>query len=244
MENKVIESRVTADKVFNPHQDRRARQGLWGAVLVMLGLTLFASYGTRPVGPKLNTAFLWAVGLILVGTVGSAYFLAYRTGLQKVKLSLRFLLSDKDLVRRREGWPDVRIRRSELTRLYERSGWLVVESAEPRRRIAIPNDVEGFTNIRTELSKSSPIVKPPRVSPLAIVPSIVSLLLWTLVLLSREIRVVEVAGSLALSLQGWYSLRLTRLLHHSRKRFLFWAVLAFGWAAAVLVIYSRLARLR
>ncbi len=51
MEDKVIESRVTADKVFNRHQDRRARLGLWGAVLVMLGLSLIASKRDSASGP-------------------------------------------------------------------------------------------------------------------------------------------------------------------------------------------------
>jgi hypothetical protein len=155
-----------------------------------------------------------------------------------------FLLTDKDLTRQRTGWPDVRINLSEIKRLFERPGWLIVEGANPETRIAIPNDVEGFNNLRSELIKHGRISESPRSFPFIAAVSVgASLFCWALVLLSRNRAVVESAGGFALVLLAWGSFSLGRLFSRSRKRFLLWAVLAFSWAEALWVIYRRLARM-
>jgi hypothetical protein len=98
-----------------------------------------------------------------------------------------FVLSDKEIIRKRDGWPDDRIAFAEIDSVYDRPGWLVVESAEPRRKIPIPCEVSGFEELRAELAKHHPFsaqTKPPRAK-LAwtnVVVWIVSILNWAAVL--------------------------------------------------------------
>ena len=153
------------------------------------------------------------------------------------------MLTDHDLVRQRTGWPDVRIGLSEVKRLSEGPRWLLIESAEPRRRIAIPNDLEKFTLLRSELIKLGPIVKRPRRSPILAIPPIASLFSWALVFLANELWVVKTAACLALALLAWESFSIGKLPVPRSKPYLLWIMLGTSWVAALWIIYSRLERL-
>jgi hypothetical protein len=242
MEPNLAEFKVSSHNASSQSRDQRIRLVLWGAVLLLVGITLLGLFGTRSFGPAVNTALTVAAIAIVIGVVGSAYFFAGKTGIERAKLSMVFLLTDRDLVRQRVGWPEVRIGLSEVKALFERPGWLVVESLEPRRRIAIPHDVEGFGTLRSELIKHGPIVEPPRRSPIIAVPLVASLFCWALVMLSKEPWVVRTAGCIALVLLAWDSFRIDRLLRRSPKRYLLWAALACSWAMAFWIIYIRVAR--
>ena len=81
-----------------------------------------------------------------------------------MRQGLIYELTDKDLFLRRSGYADLQIGLSEIAALHERPGWLVVLSAEPRRTIAIPQQVEGFRFLRAELTKHSHVITLPRLS--------------------------------------------------------------------------------
>ncbi len=119
------------------------------------------------------------MAIVAVAIVG-AYFLAARIGSERFERDLVFVLTDKDLVRRRRGWPDVQIDFSDIKVLYQRTGWLIVESNAPRRRIAIPERVEGFSSLRAELVKHKPIVTAPQSSPIRFILVLASLVCWGL----------------------------------------------------------------
>jgi hypothetical protein len=183
--------------------------------------------------------------LTVVGAFVGARFLAVRLGLQKVERDLVFVLTDKDLVRKRSGWPDIGIGLSEINALYEEPGWLVVESVEPRRRIAVPEEVDGFASLRAELAKHSPLLVPPRLSVAGFsrfIPVAASILCWGLVMWSKDAGVAKAAGTIALMLLGWESFRLYWQLRRGLTRPILWILVALGWSAAVAIVYLRIAR--
>ena len=240
----MTEFRVASNTESNRSRDRRIRLITWGTVLTLSGITLFAVYGVHSANYQLNTALAWLAVLIVVGAIVGAYFLATRLGLDRLERDLAFVLTDKNLVCRRKGWPDVSIDFSEIKTLHEQHGWLVIESVEPHKRIAVPKEVAGFASLRTELTKYSPvIVPPPRRSVMGFISMLASLLCWGLVLLSRRSGVVKVAGAVALILLGWESFRLFKQLRHNPKRLLLWALISLSWVAAILVVYFRIARI-
>ena len=239
----VREFRVFPNAATGRSRDRRIRLVLWGSVLALVGLTALGIAGARSFNEHVQSTLTVAAAALVMGAVVSAYLFAGQVGLEKAKLSTVFLLSNTDLIRQRSGWPEVRIGLSELKALFERPGWLVVESSEPRRRIAIPHEVEGFDTLRSELIKHGPIVESPRRSPSVPVLSVASLFCWALVILSKEPSVVKTAACLAVVLLMWDSFRINRLLQRSPKRYLFWAALAYSWATALWIIYMRIARL-
>jgi hypothetical protein len=223
-------------------RDRWIRLIVWSAVLVLSGITLFAVYGTHSVSRETNTALTWLAVLIVAGVIVGARFLAVRLGLERVERQLIFVLTDKDLVRRRSGWPDVKIAFPEINALYEQHGWLVVESSEPHRKIAIPEGVEGFRSLRAELATHHPIIIQPQRPQSRLIPVVASVLCWGLVLLSKDNTLVRIAGIAALILLAWESIRLYRKLRHGPERFLLWTWIGLGWVAAILVLYFRVVR--
>jgi hypothetical protein len=236
------EFKVASHNATDRGRDRNIRLITWGVVLVMSGITLFAVYDARSASPQLVRALGWLAVVIVVAAIVGAQFLAARLGLERFAHDLAFILTDKEVVRRRQGWPEVRIGLAEIKALYQRPGWLVVESNEPRRTMAIPERVEGFESLRAELTKHRPITAAPQRSPWGFVALIGSLLCWGLVLLSRDAAVVMGAGAVALALLAWESFRLFGQLRHSPKRLALSLLIGLGWIAAALLLYLRIIR--
>jgi len=239
------EFRVNSNKESTLRRDHGTRLILWGAVLVLSCITLFAVFGAHSAGPQINTALAWLAGLIVAGAVGSVYFLSYRQGMEKVKRDLCFELTDKDLIRRKAGWPDVRIGLQEIHVLYEGQGWLVVESVEPIRKMAIPAEVEGFAVLRAELAKHNSIVTRRRRSVLVFTvftPLVVSLICWQVATESKNSTARGLAAAAALMIFAWGSVQLVRLMNGKPKRFLVWIALGFSWVAAILLVYLHVMR--
>jgi hypothetical protein len=238
-----MEFKVSPDEASSQRHDNHIRLFLWSAVLLLVGITVIGIVGVRSIGQSAETALVVIAWAIVASVVGAVYVLGAQENIERVKRNTIFLLTDDDLVRQRAGWPDVRIGLSEVKTLFERPGWLVIESAEPRRRIAIPNNVERFAFLRSELIKHGPIVESPRQFPFLALPTITTLFCSALIFWSKELWLVKTAACVVLALLGWGSLRLGRLRIPSPKRYLLWAVLGTTWVAALWIIYSRLERL-
>jgi hypothetical protein len=181
----------------NRPPELKVRSVSWGAVIVLSGIALFAVYYAPSASRQLNTTLAAVAVVIVGGTVIGENVLVARTGLERMEGDLVFALTDRELVRRRSGWPDVKIGFSEISGLYERDGSLVVQSTEPHRKIAVPDLVEGFTTIRAELAKHSSIVAQPRRSSAGFVATLGSLLCWGVVLWSKNTSVVRIAAAIA-----------------------------------------------
>jgi hypothetical protein len=236
------EFRVASDNISDRRRERRARLFLWGIVLALSVITLFAVLGYNSASRQLNTTLAGLVVLMVGGAIVCAHFLAFRHGVETVENEIVFELSDEDLVRKRHGYPDVRIRLSEINALYAQHGWLVIESVEPRRTIAVPEKVERFSLLRAQLAKHSPIIVAPQRLALGFVPAVAYAICWGVVLWSKDALVAEVAAISGLTLLGWESVRLYRQLRDSPRRHLMWALVGLGWLATALVFYVKFVR--
>jgi hypothetical protein len=238
----MTEFRVASNQVSDGGRERNIRLITWRLVLLISGITLFAVYGAHSTSPQLLRALGWLAVAIVVAAIVGAQFLAARLGLEKLAHDLVFMLTDKEVVRKRQGWPKVRIGLAEIKALYQRPGWLVVESNEPRRTIAIPERVEGFDFLRAELTKHRPITAAPQRSPWRFISLVGSVLGWSLVLLSRDSSAVMGAGAVALALLAWESFRLFGQLRHSPKRLGLSLLIGLSWVAVALLVYLRIIR--
>lgn len=236
------EFRVTSDEKSTKKRERWTRLTLWGAAFALSCITLFAVYGAKSASPELTTVLAWLAGLIVAASIVGANLVSYRQGMEKVKRDLSFELTDKDLIRRKEGWPDVRIGLSEIRALYERQDWLVVESVKPTRRITIPVHVEGFAALRAELTKYSSVIVVPSRSMAGFTFLVIAFICWGVVLWSKNSRVQGLAAAVGFIVLAWESLRLIRLMASKPKRFLVWIAVSISWVAAILLIYQRFAR--
>lgn len=236
------EFKVISDKKSFRKRERWTRLTLWGAAFALSCITLFVVYGGDSASAQLITALAWLAGLIVAASIVGANLVSYRQGMERVKRDSSFELTDKDLIRRKAGWPDVRIGLAEIRALYERQGWLVVESVEPTRRISIPAEVDGFAMLRAELAKHNSIVTTRRRSVLVFTPLVVSLICWVVALESKNSATRRLAAAAALIILAWGSLHLVRLMNGKPKRFLVWIIVGISWAAAILLLYQRFAR--
>jgi hypothetical protein len=189
----------------------------------------------------------WLAAFTIIGAVMAAYIVAFQQGMQRFKHQMVILLSDREIVRKRRGWPDVKIAFSEISNLHEEPSWLVVESVEPRRRIIVPKEVQGFESLRAELAKQHPLVvlakRPVKGTAIkGIVFAAISVLCWAAVLWFRDMTLALIAGVVGLGFLVSESYRLWVLLRHGPKRFLVLVCLGLAWLAALILISIRVVR--
>ncbi|MGH9566887.1 MAG: hypothetical protein ACRD4I_12935 [Candidatus Angelobacter sp.] len=237
----MAEFRFGATEVLKGSRERRIRLALWGAVIALLAIALFTFHGAPSAIPQLNTVLMWLAGFIVAGAIVSAYFLAFRRGIEKVEHDLAFVLTDSDLIRKRSGYPDVQIDLSRINAIYERHAWLVVESLEPYKKIAIPKEIDGFGSLREELGKHKPIIVSQRPHWVWFIPTAAYLLCWALVLWSKNPRIMIVSGIIGFVLLGWESFRFCRQLRRS-KNWVSLLPLGLSWLGAILVVYFRVSQ--
>jgi hypothetical protein len=149
------EFRVVVDPVIQRKSGWKIRLAIWGTIPAFLGAAVFALDGALSSKPNIYRVFTIVAILIVNAAIVTAYYLAARLGMDKLRKESVFVLTDYDLTRRRAGWPDIKIRLDEIKAIRERKGWLLVESSDSSRRIAIPTSVDGFPYLRDALAKHS-----------------------------------------------------------------------------------------
>ena len=227
-------------------REARIRMLSWGSVLLMLGVTilLFALgvSGDLSASPDLR----WLFVLTGLGTVVGACVVGAREALRLAERQMVFVLNDDEIVRKRKGYPDVKIAFSEIATLREELRWLIIKTAEPQRKIAIPNTVSGYDAICAELAKHHPLsarvdrVEIPLKTTALLAAAIIS---WTAAMWSRDVGVVILSGTAGLITLAIASHSVWTVLHSRVKRPLLWASLGGAWLMAILVIYLRVVRL-
>lgn len=227
---------------LSERRETRVRLLSWGTVILLVAITVWLFFLRISGGLREDTNLGWLAVFALLGAVVGACILVWREILRRAEREMVFVLCDDGVIRRREGWPDVKIDFSEVDTLREGTRWLVIYSTEPRRKIAIPNDVRGFDEIRAELVKHHPLSARAEFPSRSFVLPAVSILSWAAVLLVRDMRVAIPAGVIALISLVAGSRRLWALLHQGSKRLLLWICLGFVWFSAILLIYLRVVR--
>jgi len=235
----VKEFRVLPTNIAARKRDRHVRLTMWSAVLLLLGIAILARYRVNSGGPL--DAVLECVAILVVGcTIVGAFYLAGRGGLDRASLDAIWVLTGQEIVCKRSGWTEVRISLSEIKRLYERAGWLVVEGAHPDKKIGIPEHLENFASLREELVKYCALTQPPRRSVVPLVATLASYLCWALVLWTKDVVVALPAGIIGLALLAWSSLTVGKNLSGGSKRAPVRLLIGLSWAAALFLLYFRL----
>jgi len=245
-EERVREFRVTADTAMRRNRRANIRLAMWGVFATTLAVILS---GTGFAHRLLNSAEGLGALVVLLVLLGSFLWI-FRNAQDVIARETAFILTDTYLIRKRTGHPNIQIDVTEM-KLYLRPGWLVVESADPLRKIAIPEDVSRFEFLRTELAKHAPAVRLPGRSSainlfigsvLGLALVLVSIISWALVLESRYILASSIAATIGTGLLAWQSFLLSRHFRNDRERPFLLAWIGFQWLAAALIIGLRLLR--
>ena len=173
-----------------------------------------------------------------LGACVGVYVLAYREAMRFAGRQMIFILKNDEIIRKRKGFPDSKIAFADVDSLREEMGWLVIRSRDQQEKIIIPNDLNGYQVIRSELLKHISLSPPAEFNWRGPFVALLSILSWAAVLWLHETWVAILAGLVALMTLVLASNRLWHILHE-RKRVLLWCTLAVVWSTAILIIYIR-----
>lgn len=227
-------------------REARFRIVSWGIILLLLAVSVLL-FTLRASGRlNANSDLRFAFAFTLVWTFIGAYVLASREALHFAEREMIFVLSDNDLVRKRKGYPDVKIAFSEIATLREERRWLIIKTEEPQRKIAIPNTINGYEAICAELAKHHPLsacvdrAEVPLRTTALLAAAILS---WTAVTWFHDVWVVTLSGTCGLITLAIGSHSAWTKLHSRVRRSLLLASLGCAWLIGILLIYLRLMHL-
>ena len=182
------------------------------AICLVVGLMLWKADELSPrillVGAILSGALV--VAAVVLGMVVSVLH-----GQQEYERSVELVLTEDQLVRRRQGWPEVAIPRAEISSVSEFPRGLRV--AGGGSVILVPRAVAGYEELRGEILRGRELAPPAKRSP---IPSVLSTIVlvagWIIALASTKPNVVIVLGTTVFLWQAWVTLRLWRQLRRLR----------------------------
>lgn len=236
------EFRIQPDAFASRHETRVRL--LWcGTVLLLIVIPVLILtlrfQGLLDRDSNLKWLAMLSVAFAFVGAI----ILAGREALRLAEREMVFVLDNDGIVRRRGGFPDVRIAFSEIDNLRQEQRWLVVKSIEPLRKLAIPTDVKGFEVIRAELEKHHALSPQADTPPRRPALMMLSFLSWAAVMWLRDVRLVIPAIAIALTSLVLASHRLWTLSRRRKNRWFSFLCLGFVWLTAILLIYIRILRI-
>lgn len=176
----------------------------WSAIVFLLGIFAFSIYEPEGVRNSTNVALAYLMGTITLGVVGYGLAVSSKEAMWKVKHGFRWELTDDKIVQVDKNGAEGRIAWDEVKSLHEYRGWLLVSGGEPPRTISIPTDLEGFGQIKQELTTRCPAVPlKVKVSPPVYLPHILGLLSMLLVFSSHIRAIVLVSAATLVLYQAW-----------------------------------------
>jgi hypothetical protein len=234
------EFKIEADAL---RREGRFRMLSWGAVLLLLAasVALFALRVSGNLGAESKLGLLFV--FTILGTVIGASVLACREALRLAERQMVFVLNGDEIIRKRQGYPDVRITFSEVEILKEELGRLVIKTREPQKTIAIPSNVRGYEVIRAEIAKHHPLSSPAKIPLRSFGLLTGSILSWVAVMWFRDMSIVIVAAAIGLLTLAFGSHRLWTLARRYTPRWLLWGSIGSAWLIAIMLIYLRVVRL-
>ncbi len=189
---------------------RRFRIFGWGAIAVLIGIFLFSIYEPEGTGRSTDLALAWLAGAIVLAAVVVVYVLSFKEAKWKVMHTFQWELTTEKLIQRHEDGATGEIPLAQIASLHEYHGWLLVRGGEPQRLIGIPSDVNGFEDLKRELTTHC-AVTPLKIkfSPWSFLPHVLLIAAIFFLVKSHNRIIVLTAGCTAILLQGraFYSLR-------------------------------------
>lgn len=234
------EFRFVGSKLSGRRNDLSARLELWGIVVGLLSIGLFASYGSRQTIQRFSIVLSVLAGFLVVSAIVLAFMVAFRHAREKAASEWSFILTDENLIKKRKGRPDIIVPLGDITELYFQNSYLVVKSSTLGLRIDIPKEIEGFDTLqkalgscKTPSSRSSGIFRLARTLLYAVCCAFV---LW-----SRQLPIVLLASVIGFMLLGLQSLSFYNYIKHKpQTRYAGVAFICFEWMSAVLIAFFRL----
>jgi hypothetical protein len=153
----VPDYKIEPDPLSKRHE-ARIRLASWGTVLSLFAMTVLVFVLCFRGLLTAQSNLKWLAAFALLGLVIGSCVLTGLEALRRAEREMVFVIDENAVVRKRKGWPDERIVFSEVSAIREELRWQVVESTEPYRKMAIPNDIKGYQAIRAD---QRPIPKNP-----------------------------------------------------------------------------------
>jgi hypothetical protein len=207
-------------------------------------LILLAFSRSEWLDDRLSHAIGWsAVGLLIVVMVG-VYVFIFRDSVDKAWRNVSFDLTDGKIIRVTEGRPSVELLLSEINFLGESRMGLIVRSGEPPKGFAIPRAVDGFEELKHQLSqccKVSPIEN--GASFIAMLPLVLTIVLYAILFTAKSGSVALIVGVVALLFQGWSIFSMRSIWTKTKSPKLVMSVYIFSWLVLLWFVYQRVSTL-
>jgi hypothetical protein len=207
-------------------------------------LILLAFSRSEWLDDRLSHAIGWsAVGLLIVVMVG-VYVFIFRDSVDKAWRNVSFDLTDGKIIRVTEGRPSVELLLSEINFLGESRMGLIVRSGEPPKGFAIPRAVDGFEQLKHQLSqccKVSPIEN--GASFIAMLPLVLTIVLYAILFTAKSGFVSLIVGVVALLFQGWSIFSMRSIWTKTKSPKLVMSVYVFSWLVLLWLVYQRVSTL-
>jgi hypothetical protein len=207
-------------------------------------LILLAFSRSEWLDDRLSHAIGWsAVGLLIVVMVG-VYVFIFRDSVDKAWRNVSFDLTDGKIIRVTEGRPSVELLLSEINFLGESRMGLIVRSGEPPKGFAIPRAVDGFEQLKHQLSqccKVSPIEN--GASFIAMLPLVLTIVLYAILFTAKSGSVALIVGVVALLFQGWSIFSMRSIWTKTKSPKLVMSVYVFSWLVLLWLVYQRVSTL-
>jgi hypothetical protein len=222
-----------------PYQ-RRFRIFSWSASTLLLAIALFSVFEPQSVSQGTNIALALVMGAVAIAMLIYGLFLSPKESLWQLKNACQWELTEDKIIQSRSDGPTVEISLNEIKSIRESQGWLLVVANDSPKGIMIPRDIDGYTELRQQLIARCPLTPTPkRGLILAVLPFVVSAVLFGVVIVSHVRSVVIVSGVALLLLWPIYtglSLRALRRAKMLHKRVLFSYLLT--WLILIWVVYK------
>jgi hypothetical protein len=186
---------------------------------------------------------LGAVGLLIVVMVG-VYVFIFRDSVDKAWRNASFDLTDGKIIRLMEGRPPIELPLNEINFLGESRMGLIVRSGEPPKGFVIPREVDGFEQLKQQLT---PYCKVPAIensaSLIAMLPLVLTITLYAILFTAKSGSVALIVGVVALLFQGWSIFSMRNIWAKTKSPKLVMSVFIFSWLVLLWLVYQRVSTL-
>ena len=180
-----------------PYQ-RQFRVLAGSAIAVLLAIILFAIYEKQNVSRSTDVALAFLMGAIAVVVLVYGFVLFGKDTLWQFKQSFQWEIAGDKILQNRTNGETVEISLNHITTLREFNGWLVVAGGESQKRMMISQNVDGYDEIRRQLTAHCPLTPGPKSNRLAailpVLPVVVFATLLGFVIVSHVPAVVIGSG--------------------------------------------------
>lgn len=211
------------------------------AVVMFLAILYISIWTPALMTDDTRTFLGWATGGVLVAAVAIGVRLGVKQAAWNLRRGYRVELSDEKIIQSRPGMASVELPIDQIASIQQgRGGLLIIRSGERERVIAVPSEIAGFENLKTQLLEKRTL-SPLRVdlSPWLFLPSLSYIAAVLLLFLAHDRRVVIAAGGAVLLFHAFWAYSFLRFAPSTRraKPVLFAYILAFVFLAWI--VYER-----